>query len=305
MEDFEATTEALLGFAPQVQGSGEKKQLCLVVITGAEKGSIFPLHDGCTILGRSAQHADLVVSGRGLSRAHARITVNSEEISVEDLESTNGLFINGEKKLSGSLQPGDTLTLGPDVSLRLEAPDQSIQSLLQEMHKSATQDALTGLMNRRSFLERLSEEAAATTRHSLQTCVAMIDVDHFKSVNDNYGHPAGDAVLVGVAERLSQSLRGEDTVARFGGEEFVVLLRHTNLQGSQILLDRLREIVAGNGFTIPTPTGHQTINVTFSAGLTQLQETDSCERVLERADVALYEAKRTGRNRVIIRKGEG
>lgn len=303
MEDFEATTE-VLGFAPSWQNTGVKKQLCLVIVSGAEKGAVFPLNEGSTTLGRSAQHADFVVSGRGLSRAHARITVSSEEIQVEDLGSTNGLFINGEKTLSGRLHPGDTLTLGPDVSLRLDAPDQSIQSLLQEMHKGATQDALTGLLNRRSFLQRLSEEASATARHSLQTCLALIDVDHFKSVNDTYGHPAGDAVLVGVAQRLGQSVRGEDTVARFGGEEFVILLRHTNLTGGQILLDRLREVVAGTPFKVPTPDGEQQINITFSAGLTQLGKSDSCERVLERADVALYEAKRTGRNRVITRQAE-
>jgi diguanylate cyclase (GGDEF)-like protein len=303
MEDFDLTTE-VLGFAPSLSDSNSKRQLCLVVVTGAEKGAVFALSEGITTLGRSAQHADVVVSGRGLSRTHARLTVSGELVEVEDLNSTNGLFINAVKTLSGILKPGDTLTLGPDVELRLDAPDQSIQSLLQEMHKGATQDSLTGLLNRRSFLDRLQEEVLATCRHALDTCVAILDVDHFKSVNDTYGHPAGDAVLVEVARRLGSSMRGEDTIARFGGEEFVALLRHTKLDGGIILLDRLRETVASAPFEVPTPEGLQSIQVTFSAGITQLVGTDTCDKVLERVDVALYEAKRTGRNRVIRRSAE-
>ena len=299
MEDFESTTE-VLGFAPRAHPKSEEKQLCLVVVTGAEKGAVFPLNPGITTLGRSAQHSDFVISGRGLSRAHARLDISdSGEVVVEDLESTNGLFINGTKTLNGSLKPGDTLTLGADVSLRLDAPDQSIQSLLQEMHKGATMDALTGLLNRRSFLERLEEETAATNRHSLQACLAMVDVDHFKSVNDTYGHPAGDAVLVEVAARLAQHVRQEDVLARFGGEEFIVLLRHTELEGGMALLDRLRGFIADAPFHVPTPEGNREIQVTFSAGITPIEKTALSEQLLERADVALYQAKRNGRNRVV------
>lgn len=299
MEDFESTTE-VLGFVPRFQQTPEQKQLCLVIVSGAEKGAVFPLNPGVTTLGRSAQHSDFVISGRGLSRAHARLDISAQgEVSVEDLESTNGLFINGNKTLRGSLKPGDTLTLGPEVSLRLDAPDQSIQSLLQEMHRGATQDALTGLINRRSFLERLEEEVAATHRHSLATCLALVDVDHFKSVNDTHGHPAGDAVLVEVAARLNKHVRQEDVVARFGGEEFVILLRHTDLAGGVVLLDRLRGFVGNHAITVPTPAGSRDINVTFSAGITQLDKQSNSEQLLERADVALYQAKRTGRNRVV------
>lgn len=299
MEDLDPTTE-VLGFAPRLQPTSQQKQLCLVVVTGAEKGAVFPLHPGIATLGRSAQHADFVISGRGLSRTHARLDISEAgEVLVEDLESTNGLFVNGVKTLNGTLKPGDTLTLGPDVSLRLDAPDQSIQSLLQEMHRGATVDALTGLINRRSFLERLEAETAATTRHSLQACLAMVDVDHFKSVNDTYGHPAGDAVLVEVAGRLAQHVRQEDVVARFGGEEFVVLLRHTDLKGGVVLLDRLRCFIADQPFRVPTPDGEREIQVTFSAGITEIVKTSNSEQLLERADVALYQAKRSGRNRVV------
>ena len=105
MEDFESTTE-VLGFAPRFQKGSEQKQLCLVVVTGAEKGAVFPLNAGVSTLGRSAQHSDFVISGRGLSRAHARLDISDDgEVVVEDLESTNGLFINGNKTLRGALKP--------------------------------------------------------------------------------------------------------------------------------------------------------------------------------------------------------
>jgi two-component system cell cycle response regulator len=298
MEDFETTTE-VLGFAPRYQHPKEQKQLCLVVVSGAEKGAVFPLQPGVATLGRSAQVSDIVISGRGLSREHARLEVSVEGgVQVHDLGSTNGVFINGEKIESGSLKPGDTLTLGPEISLRLDAPDQSIQSLLQEMHKGATVDALTGLINRRSFLERLEEEVAATHRHSLQACLALVDVDHFKAVNDTYGHAAGDAVLVEVAGRLAKHVRQEDVVARYGGEEFVVLLRHTDLAGAVVLLDRLRGFVSDEAIEVPTSEGAQQIQITFSAGVTQIDQTSPSEQLLERADVALYQAKRMGRDRV-------
>jgi len=305
MEDSELTTERLSGLLTTSgqQAPPAPRQLCLVVTEGPEKGALISLTPGSsTILGRSAHHADHVLSGRGMSRAHARVSVDSQDrVQVEDLGSTNGIFINGVKTQQGELKLGDSLSLSPDVTLELEAQGQSIQSLLQELQHEATRDALTGLLNRRSFMERLDEEVAASLRHKLPTCVAILDVDHFKKVNDTYGHPAGDAVLVGVAQRLKQAKRNEDVVARFGGEEFVLLLRHTDHAGALVLMDRLRLLVADQTFEVPTPSGPQFISVTFSSGYTQLGATDASDKVLERADIALYEAKRTGRNRVICR----
>ena len=157
-EDFEATTE-VLGTVPPVKVSANP-QIALVVVSGAEKGAVFPLRPGIFVLGRSAQHSEIVVSGRGLSRAHARIEVDGQcqTLTLEDLQSTNGTFLNGERIQKAELNPGDTLTLGPDVTLLLEASDQSMQSLLQEMYLGATQDPLTGLLNRRAFQDRFVEE---------------------------------------------------------------------------------------------------------------------------------------------------
>lgn len=294
----DSTTE-VLGFLPPADLS-KGRQLCLVVTIGPEKGAMHTLQTGVTVLGRSAREADWVLAGRGLSRAHARITVtDTGECSVEDLGSTNGVFVNGLKVQSSPLEVSDSVGLGPDVVLRLDAPDKSINSLLQEMHRDATKDALTGMLNRRSFLDRLQQECSATSRHALETCVAMLDVDHFKKINDTYGHPAGDAVLVELAKRLQATVRTEDVAARFGGEEFVVMLPLTQLEGGRMLLERVRRAVADTPFTVPTPRGEQTIAVTLSAGLADVKNRQTPEQVLETADVCLYRAKNDGRNRVV------
>jgi diguanylate cyclase (GGDEF)-like protein len=200
---------------------------------------------------------------------------------------------------SSPLEVGDSVALGPDVALRLDAPDKSIGSLLQEMHRDATKDALTGMLNRRSFMDRLQQECSATSRHALATCVAMLDVDHFKKINDTYGHPAGDAVLVELARRLHATVRTEDVAARFGGEEFVLMLPMTQLEGGRQLLERVRLAVSSEPFTVPTPRGEQTIPVTLSAGLAHVKHRQTPEQVLETADVCLYQAKHSGRNRVV------
>lgn len=293
------TTTEVLGSVPIPQPSAEK-QLCFVVVTGADKGLVFTLKSGTYTLGRSAQHADFVVNGRGLSRAHAKVVVSETDgVEIHDLNSTNGVFVNGVRVTIQRLQPGDTLTLGPEVSFRLDAPDQTIQSLLKEMQRSATVDALTGILNRGSFLERLSEELSLTKRHDIQSGLALLDVDHFKKINDTYGHPAGDAVLIEVAKRLSSCVRAEDVVARFGGEEFVILIRHTPPEGCRYLLERVRQSIADEPFEILTPDGqNKKINATISIGLAHLDVEKSKDQNIEVADQALYRAKHNGRNRV-------
>jgi diguanylate cyclase (GGDEF)-like protein len=169
------------------------------------------------------------------------------------------------------------------------------------MYLGATQDPLTGLLNRRAFQDRFLEEAAATSRHDLQACLALIDIDHFKSVNDNYGHPAGDDVLVEVARRLTSCLRTEDILARYGGEEFIVLARMTPLEGARVLLERMRQVVEATPFPVSTDKGEQSLKVTLSAGFTALVKGSTMEQAVERADGALYEAKEKGRNRVVSR----
>lgn len=163
------------------------------------------------------------------------------------------------------------------------------------LHRMAMTDTLTGLPNRRYFLDRLEQELSHFHRHQKVVALAMIDIDHFKLVNDRYGHVVGDAVLCHLAGLLQQNLRKTDLAGRLGGEEFAILLPESNLEGGRTHAERLRERVAS------TPCVYENIEVhyTVSIGVTVLSEQDTnSTQALARADIRLYSAKNRGRNRV-------
>lgn len=173
------------------------------------------------------------------------------------------------------------------------------QHMLQDLNESlkiaSTQDPLTGLFNRRLMLDRLQNEAALTKRRNNVFSVLMIDIDHFKSVNDTWGHHVGDNALVLVASALKMALRSSDVCARWGGEEFLILLPDTGKAGALEIANRL--LVAIRGLRIPEMALDQ--NLTISIGLAQHQRGDDLDETLKRADDALYAAKAQGRDRVV------
>lgn len=163
----------------------------------------------------------------------------------------------------------------------------------------ATLDALTNLNNRRQFETRLGQEISIAKRQNNPLCAMMIDIDFFKSVNDKYGHAAGDEVLRTVAIIIKESLRESDIPSRYGGEEFAVLLPYTKLEEAIIVGERLRQAVEARRITIYQDTPEaKDINVTISMGLAEYNREESGEVLFERADKALYDAKTGGRNRV-------
>ena len=167
------------------------------------------------------------------------------------------------------------------------------------LHSLTRTDALTELANRRHFIEVLTKEHARASRHGYPLSCVMIDLDHFKAINDQYGHATGDEVLRQTAERLSSALRETDLVARYGGEEFVALLPDTHQEGAEMVAERCRELLAGSPMEM---TDGQTISVTASFGVAVLttKKTPGVDELLRAADDALYEAKGSGRNRVSI-----
>lgn len=170
----------------------------------------------------------------------------------------------------------------------------------REIRKLAMTDSLTHVLNRRAFLEQAEKQIAAALRYRLPLSLLMIDIDHFKHINDNYGHPAGDQVLIRITEQLSAILRTEDMLARYGGEEFCVLLPGTHQAGALALAEKLR--LAVESLDIPLGTGH--LSVTISIGLTVCDANcrgcpSSFDAMLQDADRALYLAKQKGRNRTV------
>jgi diguanylate cyclase (GGDEF)-like protein len=157
-------------------------------------------------------------------------------------------------------------------------------------------DPLTGIYNRLKLNESLSREMERRheRRHERRSvpCLIMFDIDHFKSVNDNYGHQVGDSILIELISLVGKLIRKSDVIARWGGEEFIILISNMDLEGTTRLADRIRRKISGHAFK---KVGH----VTCSFGVTRLQSGDSPEELLRRVDVAMYKAKQSGRNQVI------
>jgi two-component system cell cycle response regulator len=172
-----------------------------------------------------------------------------------------------------------------------------IERQRRELERLATTDVLTGVFNRRVLLERLELELRRCRRYGSRLCVLLLDVDHFKRINDAYGHLAGDGVLVTLGHILRTRVRGTDVTGRYGGEEFCVLLPETDLEPGRELAERLRQHVAAEAFTA----GATTFRVTCSVGVAHF--TDARQKVadlLQAADKALYRAKELGRDRVCV-----
>lgn len=163
-----------------------------------------------------------------------------------------------------------------------------------ELERLMLTDPLTGVGNRRLLTRRLKEEVLRSERYGRALTVAFFDVDHFKAVNDRYGHQVGDIVLKEVARSLSSSMRQSDFICRFGGEEFVILLTETGVDDALVLVERMRQGVGD----LAIPEYPQ--RFTVSAGIAQWNQGDSDEALLQRSDAALYHAKMAGRNRSVV-----
>jgi diguanylate cyclase (GGDEF)-like protein len=178
----------------------------------------------------------------------------------------------------------------------LKDSNRALRSALAASELTAAKDQLTGLWNRRTFDHRLDEAVAHRRRHIGTFSLLLIDMDHFKNINDHYGHIIGDEVLKRFAEVLHERLRQNDVDARWGGEEFAVLADGANLERAFVLAEQIREAVENSNFDgIP--------RLTVSVGLAEYQSGESGAQLLNRADSALYEAKRAGRNRVVAAGG--
>lgn len=178
-----------------------------------------------------------------------------------------------------------------------------VETHAERWRERALTDALTRLPNRRAGEAALTRAiSAASNNCSKHCCVAMVDIDHFKQINDTYGHAVGDAVLRFVAYTIRKNLRAEDFVARWGGEEFLVIFSQTDLLVAQEYCERLRKEIQGRRFTL-RDSGKPIGQITVSIGLTGVTSPDSPANVLERADRALYAAKASGRNTIRLERG--
>ncbi|MGB4499409.1 MAG: GGDEF domain-containing protein, partial [Methylococcaceae bacterium] len=196
-----------------------------------------------------------------------------------------------DKETQAQFQDSMAELVNKMISLELET--ENLKAELKVVHTQATHDTLTGLPNRNSYNQRLKEEIARYHRYKSPLTLAIWDIDHFKNINDTYGHKSGDKVLALTAKQLQDHTRDTDFIARFGGEEFVMLLPNTDKESALILIEQLREIIQTTGFNA----NGKAVPITISCGLTDFLEEDTEDSLFERADKALYEAKNQGRNR--------
>jgi diguanylate cyclase (GGDEF)-like protein len=201
----------------------------------------------------------------------------------------------GDEELGFNLGAVDYITkpIKPTVVMARTKTHVTLKQQKDKLKEMATRDQLTGLYNRHYLLENASQKVARARRHNDIFSLLMIDVDHFKQINDKFGHRFGDYVLEEVSRALRSSVRKEDIAARFGGEEFIIILDSSNLENSEVKANILRDKVAAIDF--------DKCQITISLGVAEFcNENESFDDVLERADQALYQAKNSGRNCVVI-----
>lgn len=267
---------------------------CVVVVNGAQLGVEARVEDQALVIGR-AEECGLVLGDISVSRQHCRIFRDGIGFIVEDLRSTNGCFVNGEKIKRFGLRDGDRLRVG-HCELKFFGAGSSEASYHRELLNQAVFDALTGFYNRRQSREML-EHAFDRGRHEPgQLRLMILDLDHFKPVNDNHGHLAGDRVLSGFAALVKEYL-GPDTVAgRLGGEEFVVFSAARSHPDFLSLAEQIRAGLQARELPIDTGFVRLTVSIGVAA---QAKDMRAAADLLRHADAVLYRAKLEGRNRVI------
>ena len=289
----ETTRISERGLATPARGIGRRRPR-LVFLAGTNVGAVHPVgHD--TVLGR-ASDATVHVDSDEVSRKHARIVEGLGGWVLEDLDSRNGTFLNGDRLSAPHvLIDGDKIELGSGIVLRFAFFDELDESYHRTMYESSLRDGLTRAFNRKYFDERLEQEFAYALRHGSALSLLILDIDHFKQVNDTHGHPAGDSLLTQLAGQMQRIIRAEDVFARYGGEEFGILSRGITLESARGFGERVRTFVE----RYPFIHAGQRLDVTVSLGAAAVPHPEILQpsMLIEAADKALYKAKET-RNRV-------
>ena len=291
----------------EIPGRGQDRRPALVFLRGELLAVPIPLERDEVILGRALE-ADVRVNDARASRLHARITTERDAATdfaryrITDLGSTNGTIVNGQLITDVLLQDGDKIVIGEHL-LRFDMLDEIDREFQRQIHRLLVHDELTGLLTSKSFFSELRREAARAEAESRPFCVLMMDLDHFKGVNDTYGHLVGNQTLEEIGGVIMRSLRAGDVASRFGGEEFAAFMLDAQYPQGIVAAERVRAAVDQHLFAATrhgsTELEQRTLHITISIGVASfpVDAHDPIELV-ELADTALYRAKRGGRNLV-------
>lgn len=299
MDEWNDTTGVTVDYDSAKKGELRQDRPALVVLSGLHLGQLFLLPENRrVVIGRSSD-ADIRLVDEGVSRHHIAITRGGDDaLWLEDLQSRNGTYCNGVSADRYRLSNGDKIVLGRSIMLRFSYMDEFDIAFQRQMYESALRDGLTRAFNKRYFNERLIAEFHFAVRHDVPLSLLLLDLDHFKRVNDRYGHVTGDYVLARFAEQVQRNVRNEDVFARFGGEEFAIISRAIARDAAQRFAERLRGMVE----TLMIEYEGQRIPLTMSVGIAALPEAVLAEPIdlLRAVDNALYRAKSKGRNQVAV-----
>ncbi len=279
-------------------GATPRDRGMLTITGGPAAGLVVPLRGVADItIGRSPDCA-VSIADSSLSRVHARLVHVGSTFVLKDAGSKNGTFVDGRSAAQAlALTDGARIQLSSLTTLRFALVDAKEEEAMARAYEATLRDGLTGLYNRRHLDRLLEAEVAAYIRERRPTSVAMLDIDHFKRVNDTHGHAAGDAVLRTYATTVAALLRPDDLFARYGGEEFTIVLRDRTGPEAVAFADWLRAAVEQT----PIAFGSVVLRVTSSFGVAAFDECHPLDKdtPVRLADERLYRAKQSGRNRVV------
>jgi len=299
-DDREKTVQISWSTVAEQMRQTTPPKACLIIISGIDMGSIIPLDQPKITLGRDPE-CDFVLRDDGVSRIHAEVIRHGpESVIIRDMGSTNGISVGGQRIKEAILNKGDKVLLGPRTILKYEIQDQFEETYQKHVYESSTRDGLTGVYNRRYFNQKIISDLSFARRHKIWFTLMIFDLDHFRKINDAFGHRIGDQVLINVAGSVLSILKTEDHLARYGGEEFAIIAPGTNDEGSLALAQRVLKRVE-SGAIIAADGSDKIIKVTVSIGATTVTPGSAVEpaTVISAAEGNLSEAKHSGRNRVV------
>lgn len=288
--DASTTQRTIFSSGPE---QDERNTACLVVIHGEGLGHRVDVGEIPIVIGRSPD-CELHIPHRSVSRNHCKIWRDRDAYRVQDMGSTNRTFLNDRPIIESELKDGDHITTGETIVKFISRT--SVEARYhEELYQLATLDALTELYNRRQFRELLDKEIARASRRGRPLALMILDLDHFKPVNDTYGHVAGDAVLREVAKVLRTRVRGDDVAARIGGEEFAIILPESDTKAALVFAEDLRQGVAGLSGLLDGRLKQITVSIGVACWTSAFRNASD---LLRAADTQLYRAKEGGRNQV-------
>ncbi len=269
------------------------QQPMLVVMHGSLLGMTYAINREPLAIGRMA-NLEISIDDENVSRRHAEIVREGDCVTLRDLDSTNGTFVNSQRVKEAVLCDGDLILIGRILFKFIRSS--SIENrFFGQMYTLATTDFLTGAFNRQHITSRLESEFARARRYSRPLSLLLYDIDHFKQINDTFGHLAGDQLLIESSRLVAKNVRQQDFFGRFGGDEFLVICPETELNSAVLMAQRLAQLIEKWSYSYQS----RKLDFSISIGIAALSdEMRTSTDLIAKADDLMYRSKHRGRNHV-------